>query len=212
MKPRALIALLAAIAAAAAVAAWLVHRVGGFGTSETQVAMLDPARVIVLRTPGGLLEVATLRKTEEFGWQTTHTCPLLDCGKLLGGTVTRVRVPVNYVYRVPLAATWELRPEGDHHVLEVPAVQPALPPGIDTAKLEMQTTSGWFSPDRELNVQSTLRQLGPELQRRATLPEYLKMQEASAAQTVAEFARKWLREQGQPAPAKIRVVFRSGGA
>lgn len=180
--------------------------------SEQQVTKLDPAQVIVVRTPGGMLEVAKLARVEEFGWQTKYTCPLLDCEKLFGATVTRLRAPVHYTYRVPLAATWELQPEGKGYVLHVPPVQPALPAAVDTAKIELETSSGWTSPNRELNVQSTLRQLGPELERRSTLPQYLQLQEPQAAKTVEEFARKWLREQGKPLPANLRVVFRSGGA
>jgi hypothetical protein len=63
-----------------------------------------------------------------------------------------------------------------------------------------------------LNVQSTLRQLGPELERRSTLPQYLALQQPHAAKTVEEFAQKWMREQGKPVPKNIRVLFRSGGA
>ncbi len=181
------------------------------GTQEQQEKLLDPAQVIVLRTPGGMLEVATLNRVEEFGWQTRYTCPLLDCEKLLGTTVTRVRVPVHYTYRIPLAATWELRLEGKEYVLYVPAAQPATPPAIDTAKVELETKSGWMSPGRELNVQSTLRQLGPELERRARQPHYLKMQEPHAEKSVAEFALKWMREQGKASLTNIRVVFKSGG-
>jgi hypothetical protein len=182
-----------------------------FGTKQQKVAALDPSQVIILRTPGGLLEVATLNRVEEFGWQTKYTCPVFDCEKLLGATITRVRAPVHYVYRVPLAETWELRPEGDGYLLVVPPVVPSLPVAVETAKLQIETQSGWSSPSRELNVQSTLRQLGPELERRATLPQYLALQQPHAAKTVEEFAQKWMREQGKPVTKKIRVVFRSGG-
>jgi hypothetical protein len=183
-----------------------------FGTRQQQASVLDPTAVIILRTPGGMLEVATLKRVEEFGWKTTYTCPLIDCGDLLGATITRVRAPVHYVYRVPLAETWELRPQGKEYVLTVPAVEPSLPVAVETARIELETSSGWSSPNREMNAQSTLRQLGPELQRRATQPHYLKMQEPFAAKTITEFAQKWMREQGKPAPANIRVVFQSGGA
>jgi hypothetical protein len=206
--------LLPAIAALAVVAV-IAYQLGWlqpFGTRQQQVTQLDPAQVIVLRTPGGLLEVATLKRIEEFGWQTTHTCPIVDCGKLLGATVTRVRVPVHYTYRIPLAATWELRLQGKEYVLTVPAVEPALPPAVETAKIQLETKGSWTSPGSDLNVQSTLRQLGPELERRATQPQYLKLQEPHAANTVAEFAQKWLREQGKPPLTNLRVVFRSGGA
>jgi hypothetical protein len=200
--------------AIAAVAGFVAYRFDFFPLRQTQeqVKLLDPAQVIVLRTPGGMLEVATLQRVEEFGWQTTYTCPVIDCGKLLGATVTRVRVPVHYTYRIPLADTWELRLDGKEYVLVVPAVQPAVPPAIDTAKLQLETQGGWTSPGQDLNVQSTLRQLGPELERRSTQPHYLKMQEPHAAKTVTEFAQKWMHEQGKALQAPIRVTFKSGGA
>lgn len=183
-----------------------------FGSRQQKVVALDPAQVIILRTPGGMLEVATLNRVEEFGWQTKYTCPVIDCEKLFGATITRVRAPVHYVYRVPLAETWELRPEGDGYLLVVPPAVPSLPVAVETAKMQFETQGGWSSPNREMNVQSTLRQLGPELERRATLPQYLALQQPHAAKTVEEFAQKWMREQGKPAPKKIRVMFRSGGA
>ncbi|MRD48808.1 hypothetical protein GHT07_16090 [Caenimonas koreensis DSM 17982] len=208
--PKAVVTLAVVVVAGLAVLTFSGLRVPG--TQQEQWHLLDPAQVIVLRTPGGLLEVATLSRVEEFGWQTTYTCPLIDCATLFGATVTRVRVPVHYTYRIPLAQTWELRVQGQDYVLTVPAVQPALPPAIEAAKLEIETKDAWTSPGAQLNVQSTLRQLGPELERRATLPAYLQTQEPLAARTVEEFARKWMREQGKAVNAKVRVVFRSGGA
>ena len=209
-SPRSIAALL--VIAVALFLAWKFNWLRLPGTQQAQVNLLDPAQVIVLRTPGGLLEVATLNRVEEFGWQTTYSCPLIDCAQLLGAAVTRVRVPVHYTYRIPLAQTWELRPQGKEYVLIVPAVQAAIPPAIETAKLEIETKDAWTSPGAELNVKSTLRQLGPELERRATLPAYLQMQEPSAAKTIEEFAQKWMREQGSGPTAKVRVVFKSGGA
>lgn len=194
--------------AVAAVLGVLAYQALRPGIQQEQVKLLDPAQVIVVRTPGGLLEVATLSRIEEFGWQTTYTCPLLDCGKLLGATVTRLRVPVHYTYRVALAPTWELRREGQDYVLRVPSLLPALPPAMETARLELETKGGWTSPGRELNVQSTLRQLGPELERRANQPHYLAAQEPQAAKTVAEFARKWMREQGMAPLGNVRVAFK----
>ena len=210
MKPKFLAAI--AVAVLSGIAVYAVGRLHMPGSQHEQLSLLDPAQVIVLRTPGGMLEVATLNRVEEFGWQTTYSCPLIDCGKLLGATVTRLRVPVNYTYRIALAETWSLRREGSDYVLVVPAVLPAMPPAIDTAKLQMETRGAWLSPGQDLNVQSTLRQLGPELERRATLPAYLLMQEPHAARTVAEFAQKWMKEQGKATTAKVRVVFKSGGA
>src|SRR4051794_23942021 len=71
--------------------------------------ILDPARILLLRTPGGFLEVGSLEKVEEFGWSTSWDCgPVADCGKLFGPTVSRIRVRAQYTYRIPLAEEWRL--------------------------------------------------------------------------------------------------------
>ena len=171
--------------------------------------LLDPAQVVVLRTPGGMLEVATLVKTEEFGWRSSHTCPVLDCGEIFGYTVSRARVPAHYVYRVPLAETWELRLQGNEYVLTVPAPQLKLPVAIESSKLEIESKRGsWLSPPVGPNVQSLMRRLEAELGRRALQPEYLQAQRASAAKTIAEFAQKWMAEQVKTPGRPVRVQFK----
>src|SRR4051812_27197103 len=102
--------MLGASIVAAAVAIGAVAIYNARTTREVKVEVLDPAGVIVVRTPGGMLEVATLTRPEEFGWSTRYTCPIIDCPELFAKTVSRLRVPVHYVYRVPLGEKWELTP------------------------------------------------------------------------------------------------------
>ena len=65
--------LVTAIAIAAGVASSLHQR------REQRIELLDPARVVLLRTPGGYLEVGSLEKVEEFGWSSSWNCgPLAD--------------------------------------------------------------------------------------------------------------------------------------
>jgi uncharacterized protein (DUF2236 family) len=97
---------------------------------QEQAKSLDPAQVLVLRTPGGYLEVATLVKTEEFRWRSSYTCLGQDCGSLLGERIGRIRVPVHYTYRIALAAQWTLKLEGDAYVLRVPAPEPRVRSGV----------------------------------------------------------------------------------
>src|SRR5215213_9103153 len=103
MNMRAIGWIVAAGAIAAAAAAWLTARV-----REEPSALLDPAQIILVRTPGGFLEVGALEKVEEFGWSSRYTCPLVDCPQLLTPTISRIRVRAHFVYRVPLAAEWKL--------------------------------------------------------------------------------------------------------
>ncbi|MBC5768693.1 hypothetical protein [Ramlibacter albus] len=178
------------------------------GRKEQQVATLDPAKIIVIRTPGGMLEVATLQKVEEFGWQAKYECPFIDCSAIMKPTISRVRVPVHYVYRIPLSETWQLQREGDQYTLTVPPLQPTSPVPFDTAKLEIESTRGWISPGKRGNEQGLLRQLGPELDRRAGQDIYLKAVMPHATQTVQEFATKWMREQGKDERLPVKVTIR----
>lgn len=180
-----------------------------FGTREERVSQLDPAQVIVLRTPGGFLEVSTLVKNEEFGWRSAYTCLGRDCGPLLGERTGRIRVPVHYTWRIPLADHWTLRPEGEAYVLSVPAPQPLLPPAIDVGQSEFTSEKGGLvAPAEAPNQAMLLKHLGPELQQRAQRTDYLRAQLPAAEKTVQEFARKWMAEQDVRAGRPIKVEFR----
>lgn len=178
------------------------------GTREQATTALDPAMVRIVRTPGGMLEVATLQKVEEFGWQVAHTCPVIDCGELLGKTTSELKVTAHYTYRIALAPQWTLRLANDHYELVVPPLQAKAPVAFDTAGLQIRTEKGgWLSPAAGPNREAVVRQLGAELARRAERPEYQRLAEHDAAATVAEFARKWMGEQMQAPRHPIRVSF-----
>lgn len=177
-------------------------------STEEKVNRLDPAQVVVLRTPGGFLEVATLVKTETFGWRSSYTCLGRDCGALLGERIGKIRVPVHYTYRVPLAESWTLKLEGDAYVLTVPAPVPLLPPAIDTARAEITSVGGGLLPPGTAGNQvNLLKNLGPELAMRAQRVDYLQTQLPAAGKTVGEFAAKWMKVQ-TPGPSRpVRVRF-----
>ena len=52
-----------------------------------------------------------------------------------------------------------------------------------------------------------MRHLGIELDRRADSPQYKRLVETRARDTVTEFARRWMREQGAPLRHPIHVGF-----
>lgn len=213
MRPPARFPVLWTIAAlAAGVAGALLYTRGlPWGSTQEEVRMLDPAQVVVLRTPGGFLEVSTLVKTEEFGWRSSRTCPWIDCSALLGQRIGRIRVPVHYTYRMPLADTWTLTLDGDVYVLSVPAPQPLLPPGIDTQKAQITSErGGLLAPGAAANQENLLKNLGPELAQRAQRIEYLQQQMPAAEKTVREFAEKWMKEQRTEPTRPVRVEFRMG--
>ena len=175
---------------------------------EQSQQVLDPARVVLLRTPGGLLEVGSLEKAEEFGWKSSWDCgPVADCGKLFGTTVSRVRVRARYTYRIPLADEWRLERDGAQWRLQVPQVQLATPVPFHTGDVEINTTSGWLSPPAGPNRDLLLKNIGPELARRGVEPAYLQAQQPLAEKTVAEFARRWMLEQRKGSDLPIHVTF-----
>lgn len=203
--PRRRLAWIAPVVAFAALAAYLGWN---WGTREEAVIVLDPATVRVVRTPGGMLEVATVRKLEKFGWQVSHVCPLIDCGELLGKTTSEIEVTAHYTYRIPLAQELTLRLRGDHYELVVPPLEPKSPVAFDTDSMRIRTEKGgWLSPAAGPNREAVVRHLGAELARRAQRPEYKQLARDSAAATVAEFARKWMAEQIEPPRHPIRVRF-----
>lgn len=204
-RRRLLAAALVAALALAAIATWLDRNLG---LREQAVTLLDPASVRIVRTPGGLLEVATLQKVEVFGWQVSHQCPLVDCGELFGKTTSEIRVTAHYTYRIPLAEQLQLRLAKDHYELVVPQLQARTPVAFDTSGMQIRTEKGtWLSPSAGPNREAVVRHLGAELARRAQRPEYLRAAEESAAATVAEFARKWMTEQIEVPRHPIRVRF-----
>lgn len=208
----AVVALVAVLALVAAAFAWLGPLRAPLGRSEQAVPVLDATQVLVLRTPGGHLEVSTLVKVEEFGWRSSRTCLWRDCGWLLGERLGTIRAPVHYTYRIPLAETWTLRPDGSGYVLSVPAPQPLLPPAVELAKAEFRSEKGGLlAPDGAANQALLMRNLGPELERRAGRTEYLRAQAPMAEQTIREFAHKWMREQlGASSAAPVRIEVRLG--
>ena len=179
-------------------------------TSETKITRLAKDEILVLRTPGGMLEASTLVKNEEFAWSTKHTCPIIDCGEFLKATISEIRIPVHYTYRIPLSEIWTLKSKGTHYELTVPMEEPKLPVAIDFTKMELKTNRGWLSPNTQGNRESLLRQLGPELARRSIQKHYIDAQRDEAQKTVVEFAGKWMKEQGlekRRSDMPIKVVF-----
>jgi hypothetical protein len=180
------------------------------GKSEGSLPVLAKDEIVILRTPGGLLEVSTLVRTEEFRWQTTYTCLPIDCASLLGATITDVRVPVHYTYRIPLATSWQLQFKADHFDLLTPQVQPILPPAVDLARIEFKTKDTWLSPGINEHREVLLRNLTPETEKRAMQKNYIDAQRDDARKTIVEFAQKWMIEQNVD-PGKrgypIRVYF-----
>jgi hypothetical protein len=161
-----------------------------FGKSHVQVS--NAARdVVVMRTPGGLLEVSTVATEERFDSTTTHTI----LGVPVGETVAQIRVPATYRYHIPLATEWHFRVVDDMLVVIAPRVQPSLPVAIDTSRLHAFAEGLWApvtGPDAMASLQ---RMLTAELAKKAASPQLILTQREAARATVGEFVRKWVLDQ-----------------
>ena len=165
-----------------------------------------PQQVIVMRTPGGWLEVATLGVTERF----TRRDHKQLWGVDLGETVSDVALRATYRYRLPLAARWPVRVDGQAVEVDAPALQPALPVAFDTASLRKHTRSGWARFNKHENLAALERGLSAALQTRAQSEAYRAWVTEPARRTVAEYTRTWLLRSGDwshAQPPEVRVRF-----
>ena len=200
MKFLGTLALLLAVAANAALFAWQLR------SPPKTVVVSSTGGPVVMRTPGGLLEVSTVTAEERFDSSTSHTV----LGVPLGKTVAQIRVPAVYRYHIPLAAEWTLRQSGNALLVIAPRVQPTTPVAINTRKLE-SFTSGVWSPLTGGEATAALqRSITETLNKKAGGSDLIKLQRESARQTVTEFVKKWVLTQDRwhsTNPPAILVFF-----
>jgi hypothetical protein len=188
MKALLSLALLVGVAANAALFVWQWHK-----PPRTVTIVSASSSPVVMRTPGGVLEVSTVTAEERFDSTTTHTV----LGVPVGATVAQIRVPAVYRYHVPLARDWTFRLTGKALVAVAPPVRPSLPVAIDTAKLESFSSGVWSPITGASAVKALQRSITTTLSAKASTPDLMKLQRESARQTVTEFVRKWVVQQPQ---------------
>lgn len=202
-----LIAVLAAVAAAwfgfqriAALLPW-TKTVG-----DTQSAAGN--EILVMRTRGGLLEVATIRATEQFDKKFVYTVLGLEVGE----TVPHIRVPAVYRYHIELAPEWTVIRTGGVFTVVTPPVKSSLPVAVDLAHMEKDVGGTWMLiPFNErADLESLERDITSTLAAKADSPAYRQLQREAARETVTEFVKKWLVSQARwqtESTSTIRVLF-----
>ena len=168
---------------------------------------LPVGEAVVLRTPGGRLEVAELQQLESFEVSRDHTV----LGVPVGSTFSRIRVPAHYRYHVELAPEWTVRvlPDGGVRVI-APRVRPTLPVAIDTGRMEKESRGLWSLFTGPEQMAALEKGLTDSLGRKAGTAPLLARQREAARATVAEFVAKWLISQSawKPLTGKsVQVVF-----
>lgn len=194
------VAVLVALVAAAAL--WSTYdRL--FRRSVTESGATASGVPVVMRTPGGLLEIATVTVHERFKRTDTREF----WGIPLGTTVSIIQVPTVYRYHIELAREWPIAIAGKTAVVRTGEVKPSLPPAIDTARMEKYTQSGWARFNKDENLDLLERSITPELRARASDPAIRHLALEAGRQTVREFVTTWLlREQGWKNDPDHRVV------
>jgi len=193
------------LAGAVAAAGWLAYgRL--FARSVTETSVAASGIPVVMRSAGGLLEIATVTVYERF--KRTDTKEFW--GVPLGTTVSIIQVPVTYRYHIEMAKEWPIYVNGKTAVVRAGDVKPSLPVAIDTARMEKYTQSGWARFNKDENLEMLERSITPELQTRANIPAIRQLAVDAGRATVREFVTTWLlKEQGwnRDADSKVIVLF-----
>ena len=176
--------------------------------SRPDVVLSSPLtdEMLVMRTQGGLLEVSRVRATEVFDAAFAHEFLFIP----LDPTVTRIRVPAVYTYRIPLAKEWKVLRVGTEFAVIAPKVEPSLPVAVDLQKMEKHVSGNWSFFTGTDSLDAAQRAITKKLASKATSRAYLTLQKDFARMTVTEFVRKWLvtqRGMEHVDPDRIHVFF-----
>jgi hypothetical protein len=189
------------LAISVALASVLMYRTYFF---ETKVQKTQSNNgLIVMRTPGGLLDVSTVTAEERFETNTRHTI----LGVPVGKTVAIISVPAVYRYHISLAKEWSIRMGADGLVVIAPAVQPSLPVAINTAKLQAFSGGLWAPFVGQAVINALQRSITATLGARAASEQLITLQREAARTTVSEFVQNWVVNQPRWKGVKPPVVY-----
>lgn len=178
---------------------------GGIYEVVQGVTRSAPAEeIIVVRSPGGLLQTATVKADEVVDATFTHRI----LGVKIGEVYPRIRCRAYYSYHVKLQPEWRVvRKDGVITAL-APPLTPSLPVAIDTATIEKQTGGTWllvpFKGDDDLEALE--RTITAKLSRKAASDEYKQRALEDSRKTIAEFIENWAASAGQEVRS-VRVLF-----
>lgn len=179
------------------------------GSKSGAATVSGPGReILVMRTPGGLLEVSRITATEQFDKKFIYTL----VGLQVGETVAHIRVPATYRYHIELAPEWEVYRNGDVFKVITPPVKPSLPVAVNLARMEKDVGGTWYLVpfNEQQDLDALEREITGVLAERAGSDAYLRLQQDAARDTVTEFVQKWLvtqREWQEARQPTVEVVF-----
>ncbi len=176
------------------------------GTPPSVTEVLTSGQTIVLRTPGGTLEIARIKAYETLK-RTSPGTTLLWGGLDTGTTISEIDVAVLYRYHISLAREWPIRCDRGVCVVRAEAIVPTLPPAIYTNEMRKRTSSGWARFDKTTNLAALEAGLTQELSARASSPRNVDAAADAGRRTIKEFVQTWLVNSRIPAnESKPRIV------
>ncbi|GAB3656335.1 hypothetical protein [Ramlibacter alkalitolerans] len=182
----------------------VLHAFRVTGRASTEVSSLSGTQV--MRTPGGLLEVARIKAYERI----TRTDPKrigewLD----LGTTVSEIDVAVLFRYHIEMAKEWPITCSRGTCVVRAGRITPTLPPAIYTDEMRKHTSAGWARFNKQSNLAALEKSLTAELAARATSERNVAAATEAGRKTVEEFVRTWVKTSlpSQTGPVSIVVLF-----
>lgn len=182
------VAVVLALGAAFLVVRWLPRNgLSAAATDWTSAWRSDPP--VVETIPGGLLETATIRMTEDFYRSDQRHW----WGIYLGNTVSHIQAAATYRYGVKLDdPAWEVVTRGQTTVVVAPDLQPSLPVSIDTGTWREKTENGWARFDGPTQLEALRRSISADLEERARDVKRIALAREASRRTIAEFVETWL--------------------
>lgn len=175
--------------AAAFVAAWnlMPSLFGGQEVSRDAVLESFP---VVIRTNGGMLEVATVRYRKRYNLKNIAT--VMGMRLPFCPEEAAVTVDPHITYRVRLARRWQAQYENGTLYVTAPSLEPALPVAFETGNIENSLDKCWIMPSMDTQ-HDLLKSLSGTLAKEAQAPSRLTFaRDNGARDTVKEFVQKWL--------------------
>jgi hypothetical protein len=148
------------------------------------------------------LEVASSKQTEVL----ERSNDKRFWGINLGTNSARMTVPVTYRYHLWLYDTWKLHIGGSTLIVCAPEIRCSLPPAIHTDEIQETTARGWARGSPLDLLEELRRDLTPVLSDYANDHRRLELVRDICRQSVAEFIRRWLENEGRWRPGKFTAI------
>ncbi|RAK59576.1 hypothetical protein DJ021_07055 [Phenylobacterium hankyongense] len=161
---------------------WSKSRSGTNGPASNDIP-------IVIRTDGGMLEVANVKHRRTFNL--TNVLTVAGISVPFCKATASYTVDTRITYRVRLARYWGAFYHDQRLEIWAPRLEPALPVAFDTSKMMTTLNECPFIPRGTQD--DVLRLVSAQLEKDAWSPQYVQLaQNGGARDTVREFVRKWL--------------------